>query len=339
MTLEQLLTEKSRKRRYKKIIQKCKNLNPDERYQSVRQMRQAFSRAGQAVPGIFAVVFLLVVITCLGGAYALLEGRRAENGEEGVGLVVLSAPGNPHWKGETGIPVWDNVLESGNGDEVQFHLKVYRRDTENPPEPDDTDWYFEQLVRIGGSFRNTDVVDFNAIRNWEGNGFYYFKVSAAGDGVQYADSPYAVSDAFEYTGESAPFLPAPTGLEWRLSERNNSRSYCATWSNLEDYADEDVFDVTFYDEAGNYVMNNTWTMSQIKRNGYGGILIPTEFLKRSRAAHIALPCRYILRGPTSIVQALCRIPCRKNITVPGFTMGRGNEADSLVRENIFVHCQ
>ena len=39
-----------------------------------------------------------------------------------------------------------------------------------------------------------------------------------GDGVQYADSPYVLSDAFEYTGEEAPILPAPTGLAWKMRE-------------------------------------------------------------------------------------------------------------------------
>ncbi|MCM1558717.1 MAG: serine/threonine protein kinase [Butyrivibrio sp.] len=63
-TLEQLLPEKSGKVRYKKIIRKCMNLNPDERYQSVRQVSQAFWRTGRIVPGSFAAAFLLAFITC-----------------------------------------------------------------------------------------------------------------------------------------------------------------------------------------------------------------------------------------------------------------------------------
>lgn len=280
VTLEQLLTEKNSKMRCKKILRKCRNLDPDKRYQSVRQVRQAFVCAGRIVPGGFAAVLLLGIIACLMvGAFISLSGEHTKNGGESADLTILSVPGNPRWKGETGITVWDNVMESGNGDEVQFHFRVYRRDTETPPLPDDDDWYFEDLIRQGGSFRNADVIDGNTVTDWRGNGFYYFTVSAAGDGVNYADSPFVVSDAFMYTGEAAPPLPAPTELVWKLLEKDNSRIYCATWGNLEEYADEDIFNVTFYDETGSYVMNNTWTMSMIKQSGYGGICIPAEFLK------------------------------------------------------------
>ena len=71
VTLEQLLPEKSRQARYKKIIRKCMNLNPDERYQSVRQVRQAFFRVNRVAPGSLAAVLLLGLITCLlGGVFA-----------------------------------------------------------------------------------------------------------------------------------------------------------------------------------------------------------------------------------------------------------------------------
>ncbi|MCM1027186.1 MAG: hypothetical protein NC432_12180 [Roseburia sp.] len=280
MTLEQLLPEKSGKPRYKKIIQKCRNLNPDERYQAVRQVRQAFQRAGRIVPGSLAAALLLGFIACfLGGAFALRDNGQAEGGEESSDLIVLPAPGNPHWDGETGITVWDNVLESGNGDEVQFSFRLYRRDADNPPSPEDDDWYFEDVIRLGGSFRNREIVAYNSVTDWRGNGYYYFTVVAVGDGVRYTDSPYVVSDVFEYTGESAPYLPSPTGLAWRMYEKDNTRLYCATWSNLDDYGDKDIFNVTFYDEAGEYVMNNTWTMDWVREFGYGGITIPAEFLK------------------------------------------------------------
>lgn len=42
VTLEQLLGRNTWKPRYKRIIRKCRNLDPDKRYQSVRQLRQAF---------------------------------------------------------------------------------------------------------------------------------------------------------------------------------------------------------------------------------------------------------------------------------------------------------
>lgn len=52
---------------------------------------------------------------------------------------------------------------------------------------------------------------------WE-NGFYYFAVSAVGDGISFSDSPYVLSDAFEYTGEDASPLPTVAGLKWKLLE-------------------------------------------------------------------------------------------------------------------------
>ncbi len=61
----------------------------------------------------------------------------AESGvmpSESQNLTVLPPPGNPHWDGETGIAVWDNVPESGNGDgEIGYHWRLYKRDTPDPP--------------------------------------------------------------------------------------------------------------------------------------------------------------------------------------------------------------
>lgn len=119
------------------------------------------------------------------------------------------------------------------------------------------------------------------------NGFYYFAVSAEGDGIHYTDSPYVVSDAFEYTGEDAPFLPIPTGLSWRMYEdsEGEGRLYYATWDNLDDYEDTDCFNVTVYDKAGNYIMNNIWDAKYIKKVGYNGIRVRPEFLAESDNAY------------------------------------------------------
>ena len=111
-----------------------------------------------------------------------------------------------------------------------------------------------------------------------GNGFYYFAVCAAGDGVHYADSPYVLSDAFEYTGESAPPLPVPTGLAWKMFETEKGRQYYATWSNLDEYKDTDSFNITVYDKDGNYVANNIWTKELIMERGYNGIKVDAEYL-------------------------------------------------------------
>lgn len=277
VTLERLLEEENRKKHYRRTIRKCTNLDPNRRYQSVRQVRRAFSFVKWKL-----LVILMVVL--IGGTGMVLlpvlkEGRLAENQEGNAALTVLPPPGNPHWDGETGIVVWDNVLESGVGDEVQFYLRLYRKDNEVSPDANDDDWCFEQKVRQGGSHRNRETITWNIVTKLQENGFYYFMVSAVGDGVLYTDSPWAVSDAFEYTGEDAAPLPAPTGLEWRFYEKDNTRRYYAVWSNLDEYEEKDFFNVTFYDQDGAYVMNNTWSKSAMIENGYGGIPIPAQFLK------------------------------------------------------------
>ena len=281
-TLECFLENKHWGTRYKNIIRKCMNLNPDKRYQSVQQVRRAFFHTGRNVLCGIAALCLLA----LTGFFAMwlpdLNSQIQTNSEDSgnaTTLTVLPAPGNPHWDGETGITVWDNVPESGVVDELQFYLRLYKRDTDTPPKPDDNDWYFEDLIRVGGAHcREKEIIDWSVSQELKANGIYYFTVSAVGDGIQYTDSPYTVSDAFVYTGDSAPPLPTPTGLEWKIYDVDDYQLYYATWDNLDDYDDNDRFNVTFYDKDGNYVMNNTWTKSHILDKGYGGILIRETFL-------------------------------------------------------------
>ncbi|MDE7044067.1 MAG: serine/threonine protein kinase, partial [Acetatifactor sp.] len=60
-TLNHLMGEKFRKLRYKRIIRKCMNLDPEKRYQSVKQVRQAFFIPKKAS---FAAVFLIFLAGC-----------------------------------------------------------------------------------------------------------------------------------------------------------------------------------------------------------------------------------------------------------------------------------
>ena len=73
---------------------------------------------------------------------------------------------------------------------------------------------------------------------------------AAGDGTVYADSPYAVSDAFLYTGADAPLLPAPEDLAWQVHSTDLGTAYYAVWGNLEDYGDQDSFNVHVFVDTG-----------------------------------------------------------------------------------------
>ncbi len=278
VTMEQLLGETVRKPRYRRVIRKCRNLNPDKRYQSMRQVRQAFFPGGRR--GMWAAAALiLAAIAGLGaaGRSTLRQGADRES-DGGAELTVLPAPGNPHWDGETGTAVWDNVPGAGAGDEAWFQMRVYRKDTADAPDVDEDGWYYEDSIRFGGIARNREVIDWNITPWLEENGYYYFTVSATGDGVRYADSPFVVSDVFEYTGESAPPLAAPTGLAWRTYEIDNSKRYFAVWDNLDDYEDNDVFNVAVYDQTGAYVLNNTWSKRMIEEDGHDGIYIEAGYL-------------------------------------------------------------
>lgn len=279
ITLKQLLGDKVRKPYYRRVIQRCTNLNPDERYQSVRQVERAIFRGKRRILYSFAAILLLALL-CAGGNIVYRSVWREEMQSGSGELIVLPAPEDPHWDGETGIGIWGNVPESGIGDgEVAYHWRLYRRDTETPPDPDNDTWDLEWGTRGNGMIDpETSTCKVTIGYNLKENGFYYFAVSADGDGVNYASSPYAISDAFEYTGEAAPMLPAPEGLEWKMFETDDGREYYASWSNLDDYADEDTFNVTVYDKDGNYVMNNIWTKESVMSVGYNGIRVRREFL-------------------------------------------------------------
>lgn len=278
VTLQQFLGEKARKPRYRRVIQKCTNLDPDKRYRSIRQVRRAlFGGRRYALCGAAAV--LLFALLCFGA-------RTRQPGQEGAvlsegELTVLPAPDNPHWDGDTGIAVWGNVPGSGFGDgQVGYDYVMYRMDTETPPDPDTDEWYLKSdMSGNGGIDEETGTYSLNFAYEFEENGFYYYAVSAHGDGETYASSPYVMSDAFAYTGENALALPAPTGFQWRIVETGDDGwQYYATWSNLDDYEDSDSFNVTVYDGDGNYVINNIWTKEYILYRGEGGIKIQRGFL-------------------------------------------------------------
>ena len=295
VTLKTLLGDKAKKPRYNRIIQKCTNLNPDNRYRTAKQVRNAFYYEKRYV--LYGLAgFLLGVIIYAGGRILFqpvpeeaaqqvsnevtLPVSNEEAESEGTELVVLPAPESPHWDGESGVAVWGNVPESGDGGgEVGYHYRLYRRDTPTPPNPEKDEWDLESDMRGNAMIDEaTSTYAVNVASDlWE-DGFYYFAVSADGDGVNYTSSPYVMSDAFEYRGETAPQLPAPTGLQWKMFETDKGREYFATWSNLDDYEDKDSFNITVYDKDGNYVMNNIWTKELIVSTGNDGIRVNKEYL-------------------------------------------------------------
>lgn len=280
MTLKQLLGGGIGKSRYGKIIQKCTNLNPDKRYQTVGQVRRAFFHTKRDVLYGLAAFFLAALLwNIITDPTAKQVGEQSTDGE----LIVLPTPENPHWEGDSGYAVWIDVPESGTSDESAYSWRLYKTDTAYPPNPDADMWYLEGGMR--GDPREDNYFETNIGMELTENGFYYFTVCALGDGVQYADSPYVLSDVFEYTGEAAPRLPAPAGLAWKMREGDREREFYAIWSNLDDYDDRDSFNVTVYDKDDNYIMNTIWPKELIVARGQGGIRIRPEFISEEGNAY------------------------------------------------------
>lgn len=280
VTLKQLLGDNSQKPRYRRVIQKCTNLDPDKRYQSARQVKRALSFRQRGV--LFSCIAVLL-ITCLWGVIPR-PPMQQEGQLAGTSLTILPAPENPHWNGETGIGIWGNVPESG-GEEVAYRLRIYRRDTATPPDLSDNAYLEGNAQGNGARDKNFSTYQMNMAPAMWDNGFYYFAVSAVGDGVHFSDSPYVMSDAFEYTGESAPPLPIPTGLEWKVVKNEQGQAIYAVWDNLNDYADLDAFNVCIYDQSGTLITNNRWSKEFIKSIGQGGVWISPEVFSQTGGAY------------------------------------------------------
>lgn len=84
VTLEQLLGERASKLQYRRIIRKCKNLNPDKRYQSVRQVKKAFSFRKRCV--LYSAVAAILLVILWGGGVS-----RATNAAAGQSVRWYSA--------------------------------------------------------------------------------------------------------------------------------------------------------------------------------------------------------------------------------------------------------
>lgn len=178
MTLEQISGEMIRKLHYKRVIRKCTNLDPDKRYQSVKQVRQAFFCVKQKV---LAGLLLVTLVACV-WTYGMnqQDGKTKGVESETEELIVLPAPEDPHWNGETGIGYWGNVPESGTGDEMRYHYRLYKKDTALPPDPEVDQCCYESDHRTNGQGREDNTYAQNPFATkFEGNGFYYFEVCAA----------------------------------------------------------------------------------------------------------------------------------------------------------------
>lgn len=64
VTLEQLMGDKILRPRYKRIIRKCTDLDPDKRYQSVRQVKNAFFHVQKRVLYTAAAMLVGIAVVC-----------------------------------------------------------------------------------------------------------------------------------------------------------------------------------------------------------------------------------------------------------------------------------
>lgn len=276
VTVKQLLGERAGKMRYRRILSKCTNLDPDKRYRSVRQVERAFYNAFHWRTGVFCAVAEVLAAIILWNVILDRTIVPEEPASENTDLIVLPAPDNPHWDGETGTGLWGHVPESGEGGDERYCWRLYRCDTETPPDLERDSWDSEGAMRGDGERQFFDV---NLSEELGQNGFYYFAVCSSGDGVTYADSPYVLSDVFLYTGENAPSLPAPEGLYWAARETDGERLYFGCLTNWDDYEDKDQFNVFVYDKNGEYVMNNILSKEEIFERGRPGVKIRQTFVE------------------------------------------------------------
>lgn len=287
VTAKQLLGARAGKARYRKCISKCTNLDPDKRYQDVRQVKNAFLGAPDWQAGILcavAVIAVLILWNTLPGNKLHQDASPSEEAD----LITLPAPADPHWDGETGSGFWGCVFESGTSDEQKYDWRLYRSDTETPPDLEHDEWGREGTMRGNVAWNRDETTAAENVEDayfctsfaeefWE-NGFYYFAVRASGDGTTYSDSDYVLSDAFEFTGMNAPQLPAPEGLCWIAKEKADSRWYFGAFTNWDDYTDKDTVDMWVYDEDGEYVMNTMVSKKYLVDHEWPGVRIRQEFV-------------------------------------------------------------
>lgn len=302
VTLAKLGGKTAEKAHYKRVIRKCTDMDPAKRYQSVRQVRRAFFRTaisfhGKILPygkSVLCAAAAFCIILLVWSQASYLYGQHGEEppvDAEGT-LEALPAPANPHWDGDTGTALWGIVPESGLGSDQKYYRKLYRKATDTTSGTDEDILVYEGYMAgdaSGEYFPNPMIFYF------EENGFYYFTVCAVGDGIHYADSPYVTSDLFEYTGESAPMLPQPNGLTWGMLYNDESRRFFAIIGNLDEYEDEDWFDVKVYDKDDNFVMNTMATKADIISRGWPGVRIRSEFLADVNNSYHFVVCVYSSR--------------------------------------------
>lgn len=278
VTMRQLLGVRADRPGYRRILSKCTNLDPDKRYQSVRQVKNAFYGVFHWRAGIFCVTAAVLTAVILLGVtlHSGILPQKTAVSVESTDLIVLPAPADPHWDGETGTGLWGHVPESGVGSDERYEWRLYRCDTETPPDLERDAWDSEGAMRGDGGNQFFDV---SLSEELGQNGFYYFAVCASGDGVTYADSPYVLSDVFLYTGENAPSLPEPEGLYWAVRETDGERLYFGCLTNWDDYEDKDQFNVFVYDKNGEYVMNNILTKKEIFEKGRPGVKIRQAYVE------------------------------------------------------------
>ncbi len=289
VTIKQLLGGRAEKLRYRKTLSKCTSLDPEKRYSSVRRVKNAFFDVPVLGTAVLCIAAAGMAAVVLGNVF--LNSEKPQEAslpvENGTDLITLPTPADPFWDGETGSGFWGCVLESGVGDDQRYDWRLYRQDTATPPDLEKDTWEREGTMRGNVAWTREGKMSeegdeklfcMSFSDEFGDNGFYYFAVRASGDGETYTDSPYVLSDVFEFTGKDAPRLPAPEGLHWIAREGDESRWYFAAFTNWDDYADKDAIDTYVYNGNGEYVMNSMVHKSFLIDSEWPGMRIRQEFV-------------------------------------------------------------
>ena len=295
ITLRQILGEKAEKPKYKRIIDKCTELNPDNRYQSTLEVKKALTSPNKKIYSqiAVAVVLLAFIPAVLGGMNKLqfngnennLDLSNNTNSQES--LIKLDAPDTPHWH-ESGaaIGVWGNVPLSGNGREVAYRFNVYRTDSPNikPNSQKDISVGSGYMAGNGGLLNNENILgaDYEAVmaQHFGEEGYYWYEVCSIGDGEKYTDSDYVLcSHPYEYNQGKAKDPIIPINPHWITVQTEMGERYFVSIDNLEDYDDSDIIVFKFFDKDNIKVADNMLQKKQLMENNKRAYISPSIFQK------------------------------------------------------------
>lgn len=122
VTLSQIMEGQIYRRRYRRVIKKCMNLNPDKRYQTIRQVRRAFFPAKR---NVCCILVMLLLTHLFWNDIEIISKSMVEHAvskvsdESSDSIIEIFFDGNPIY-GYLGKPIEDIVAEKGEADSYYY---------------------------------------------------------------------------------------------------------------------------------------------------------------------------------------------------------------------------